>query len=236
MTPSSTGWAVVPGIWSRRRPGRSVQEIARQLVELYALRKYRQGFAYSPPDHVYREFEAGFEHEETSDQVKAIDAVLEDMASERPMDRLICGDVGFGKTEVAIRAAFKAVSDGKQVALLVPTTVLAEQHYETLKKRMAPYGVKIGIVSRFKTEERADGNPWSAAFGSAARPHRHTPDASKRCEVSRTSGSSSSTRNSDSASNKRSPSNATGPWWTFWPSPPRPFPGPFRCPSWGSGI
>ncbi len=136
----------------KKKARSSVQEIARQLVELYALRKYRQGFAYSPPDHVYREFEAGFEHEETSDQVKAIDAVLEDMASERPMDRLICGDVGFGKTEVAIRAAFKAVSDGKQVALLVPTTVLAEQHYETLKKRMAPYGVKIGIVSRFKSK------------------------------------------------------------------------------------
>jgi transcription-repair coupling factor (superfamily II helicase) len=129
----------------------SVREIAKQLVEIYALRKYRQGFAFSRPDNTFMEFEAGFEHEETPDQVKAIGEVLSDMESDRPMDRLICGDVGFGKTEVAIRAAFKAVMDGKQVAVLVPTTVLAEQHFETFSKRMKSYPVTMAVLSRFKT-------------------------------------------------------------------------------------
>ena len=135
----------------KKRAKKSIREIARQLVEIYAVRKYRKGFAYSRPDNAYREFETTFEHEETSDQIKAIDAVLSDMESEQPMDRLVCGDVGFGKTEVAIRAAFKAVMDGKQVAILVPTTVLAEQHYETFKKRMEPYKIRVGVLSRFKT-------------------------------------------------------------------------------------
>jgi transcription-repair coupling factor (superfamily II helicase) len=135
----------------KQKTKKSVREIARQLVEIYALRKYRQGFAFSRPDNAFMEFEAGFEHEETPDQVKAIGDVLSDMESDRPMDRLICGDVGFGKTEVAIRAAFKAVMDGKQVAVLVPTTVLAEQHFETFSKRMKPYPVIVAVVSRFKT-------------------------------------------------------------------------------------
>lgn len=137
---------------AKRKARTSVEKIARQLVEIYALRKYRKGYAFSPPDHYYREFEATFEHEETPDQTKAIEDVLDDMASDRPMDRLICGDVGFGKTEVAIRAAFKAVSDGKQVGLLVPTTVLAEQHTSTFKKRLGPYSIRIGTLSRFKSK------------------------------------------------------------------------------------
>jgi transcription-repair coupling factor (superfamily II helicase) len=136
----------------KKKARKSVREIARHLVELYALRRYRKGHSFSPPDNYYREFEATFEHEETPDQSRAIEEVLEDMGSERPMDRLICGDVGFGKTEIAVRAAFKAVSDGKQVALLVPTTVLAEQHYETFRKRMAPYPFRVGILSRFKSQ------------------------------------------------------------------------------------
>ncbi|MBW2282970.1 MAG: transcription-repair coupling factor [Deltaproteobacteria bacterium] len=129
----------------------SVKRIAKQLVDLYAVRKYRKGYAFSRPDPLFREFEATFEHEETGDQIKAVEAVLEDMARDLPMDRLICGDVGFGKTEVAIRAAFKAVSDGKQVALLVPTTVLAQQHYDTFNRRLTPYSLRTGILSRFKT-------------------------------------------------------------------------------------
>jgi len=139
--------------WSiaKQKAKKSVKRIAKQLIDLYALRKYRKGYAFSLPDHHYREFEATFEHEETNDQIKAIEDVLGDMESEQPMDRLICGDVGFGKTEVAIRAAFKAVSDAKQVAVLVPTTVLAEQHYETFKKRMDPYSIRVGLLSRFKT-------------------------------------------------------------------------------------
>ncbi|MDY7037161.1 MAG: transcription-repair coupling factor, partial [Thermodesulfobacteriota bacterium] len=136
---------------AKQKAKKSVKEIARQLIELYALRKHRQGYAFSRQDNYYREFEATFEHEETSDQIKAIDDVLSDMESERPMDRLVCGDVGFGKTEVAIRASFKAVMDGKQVAMLVPTTVLAEQHYETFRKRMDPFHLKVGVLSRFKT-------------------------------------------------------------------------------------
>ncbi|MFH0844035.1 MAG: transcription-repair coupling factor [Pseudomonadota bacterium] len=130
----------------------ATQEIAKHLVEIYALRKYRHGYAFSRADNYYREFEATFEHEETSDQVRAIEDALSDMESDRPMDRLICGDVGYGKTEVAMRASFKAVMDGKQVSVLVPTTVLAEQHYETFKKRMDPYHINIGALSRFKTK------------------------------------------------------------------------------------
>jgi transcription-repair coupling factor (superfamily II helicase) len=139
-------WDVV-----KQKTRKSVREIARQLVEIYALRKYRQGFAFSRPDNTFMEFEAGFEHEETPDQVKAIGEVLSDMESDRPMDRLICGDVGFGKTEVAIRAAFKAIMDGKQVVVLVPTTVLAEQHFETFSKRMKSYPVTVAVLSRFRT-------------------------------------------------------------------------------------
>jgi transcription-repair coupling factor (superfamily II helicase) len=131
----------------------SVRKIAQQLVEIYALRRHRTGFQFSPPDPYFREFEAAFEHEETPDQIKAIEDVLSDMMSERPMDRLVCGDVGYGKTEVAVRSSFKAVMDGKQVAVLVPTTVLAEQHYDTFRRRMEPYSVKVGILSRFKSRK-----------------------------------------------------------------------------------
>ncbi len=136
---------------AKQKAKNSVKRIAKQLVELYAIRKHRKGYAFSLPDNYFREFEATFEHEETPDQIKAIESVLEDMTSELPMDRLICGDVGFGKTEIAVRAAFKTVSDGKQVAVLVPTTVLAEQHYETFKQRFDNYSIRIGILSRFKT-------------------------------------------------------------------------------------
>ena len=138
---------------AKQRAKRSIKEIAKQLIDLYALRTHKKGFAFSPPDTLFKEFEATFEHEETPDQIRAIEEVLNDMTSDRPMDRLICGDVGFGKTEVALRAAFKAVSDGKQVAVLVPTTVLAEQHYDTFATRMKPYGIRVGLLSRFKTKK-----------------------------------------------------------------------------------
>jgi len=136
----------------KQKAKKSIWEIAKQLVEIYAIRKHHKGYAYSRPDNTYREFEATFEHEETPDQIKTIDEVLADMESDRPMDRLVCGDVGFGKTEVAIRAAFKAVMDGKQVAVLVPTTVLAEQHYDTFSRRMEPYRIRVGVLSRFKSQ------------------------------------------------------------------------------------
>jgi len=139
------------GSWglTKNKAKRSIEEIAKDLVKLYAMRRFLKGFAFSRVDNYYREFEATFDYEETPDQIKAIDDVLADMESERPMDRLICGDVGFGKTEVAIRASFKAVMDGKQVAILVPTTVLAEQHHQTFTRRVNSYPVRIAVLSRF---------------------------------------------------------------------------------------
>ncbi|MFN3533760.1 MAG: transcription-repair coupling factor [Desulfatiglandales bacterium] len=137
---------------AKKKAKSSVYKIAKELVDLYALREIRKGFSFSPPDRVFREFEATFPYEETPDQSRCIEEVLSDMMSQRPMDRLICGDVGFGKTEVAIRAAFKAVQDGKQVCVLAPTTLLTEQHLRTFKERMAPFGVKVESISRFKTK------------------------------------------------------------------------------------
>jgi transcription-repair coupling factor (superfamily II helicase) len=138
--------------WERtkKKVRKAVEKIARELVELYAARRVLPGHQYSPPDPALREFEATFEFEETPDQLNAIQDVWEDMTSDRPMDRLICGDVGYGKTEVALRAAFKAAMDGRQVGFLVPTTVLAEQHYETFRKRFQPYPLNIRVLSRFK--------------------------------------------------------------------------------------
>jgi len=138
-------------LWSiaKKKAKKSIEKIAKELLKIYAMRKLHKGFVFSKPDNYYREFEATFDHEETRDQAKAIDDVLLDMESERPMDRLICGDVGFGKTEVAIRASFRAVMDGKQVAILSPTTVLAEQHYQTFTRRFSSYPVKINVLSRF---------------------------------------------------------------------------------------
>ena len=125
-------------------------KMAAELLDIYAARTAHQGYAFSAPDSMYRQFESDFEFEETPDQEKAIEDVLADMAKTKPMDRLICGDVGYGKTEVALRAAFKAVEDKKQVAILVPTTVLAAQHFRTFSKRFADYPITIEMVSRFR--------------------------------------------------------------------------------------
>ena len=129
----------------------AVEEMAGELLEIYAARQVQKGFAFSPPDDLYKEFEASFAWDETPDQLSAIDDVLGDMMSERPMDRLVCGDVGYGKTEVAIRGAFKAVMDGRQVAVLVPTTILAQQHYESFRERFKDYPVTVEMLSRFRT-------------------------------------------------------------------------------------
>ena len=129
----------------------AVQEIARELVELYAARQREDGFVYSEDSVWQSEFEELFPFEETEDQIKAIEETKRDMESPRIMDRLICGDVGYGKTEVALRAAFKAVQDSKQTAFLVPTTILAQQHYNTFVQRMSQYPVKIGLLCRFRT-------------------------------------------------------------------------------------
>ncbi len=139
--------------WSKRRKkvSEEVQKVAAELLELYARRELASSFAFGEPDSMFHDFASGFPWEETTDQQAAIDAVLSDMASSRPMDRLLCGDVGFGKTEVAMRAAFLAVEEGKQVAVLVPTTILALQHYEAFRQRMAAFPVLVEMLSRFRT-------------------------------------------------------------------------------------
>ena len=141
------------GEWARKKAStkKKVKDIARDLIELYAKRKAQNAFSFGPDNSWQTELEARFEYEETPDQLETIQAVKADMESEQPMDRLICGDVGFGKTEVAVRAAFKAVMDQKQVAILVPTTILADQHYKTFTERMKEFPVQVEALSRFRT-------------------------------------------------------------------------------------
>ncbi len=145
--------------WSRTkaRARKSVQDLADGLLQLYAAREAIQGHAFSPDTVWQDEFEEAFEHDETPDQLRVIEEVKRDMESSRPMDRLICGAVGYGKTEIAIRAAFKCIMDEKQVAVLVPTTILAQQHYTTFSERFTGYPVNIAVLSRFQTrKEQAD--------------------------------------------------------------------------------
>jgi len=136
---------------TKNRVKESVEQIAKELVEIYAARSVRKGFAFSKNNGELSEFAETFEYEETPDQTRAIEEVMADMESPRPMDRLVCGDVGYGKTEVALRAAFKAVLDGKQVCFLVPTTVLAEQHLKTFGDRFRGYPISVDSLSRFKS-------------------------------------------------------------------------------------
>jgi transcription-repair coupling factor (superfamily II helicase) len=144
------------GAWERlkERTKNKVKDIARDLIKLYAQRLEQEGFSYSPDSYLQDELEASFIYEDTPDQSKATADIKQDMESLRPMDRLVCGDVGFGKTEVAIRAAFKAVTDGKQVAVLVPTTVLAFQHYKTFSERLADFPVTVEYLSRAKSAKQ----------------------------------------------------------------------------------
>ncbi|MBO9131304.1 transcription-repair coupling factor [Bacillus sp. 165] len=132
----------------------SVQNIADDLIKLYAEREASKGYAFMPDGLEQSEFESSFPYQETEDQLRSITEIKKDMERERPMDRLLCGDVGYGKTEVAIRAAFKAIMDGKQVAILVPTTILAQQHYETIRERFQDYPINIGLLSRFRTRKQ----------------------------------------------------------------------------------
>ncbi len=134
---------------TKERVREKAKDIADKLINLYAEREHAPGFAFQPDSVLQQDFEADFEYEETPDQLKAVNDVKRDMEAPRPMDRLLCGDVGFGKTEVAMRAAFKAVLSGKQVAYLAPTTVLAKQHFHTFKHRMDKYGVNVGLLNRF---------------------------------------------------------------------------------------
>ncbi|GAB6036100.1 transcription-repair coupling factor [Fundidesulfovibrio butyratiphilus] len=150
---------------SREKAQKAIEKIANDLVEMYAYRRVAKGYAYGPPSELYWEFEATFGFEETPDQDRAISEVLADMERPEPMDRLVCGDVGFGKTEVALRAAFRAVLEGRQVALLCPTTVLAEQHYQNFVKRLESFPVQVGMLSRFVPPKRAKMVIQAAAKG-----------------------------------------------------------------------
>ncbi len=142
--------------WERlkKTTKKKVKDIARDLIKLYAIRKTKEGNAFSPDSYLQTELEASFIYEDTPDQEKATNDLKKDMESPHPMDRLICGDVGFGKTEVAIRAAFKAVADSKQVAVLVPTTILAAQHYKTFSDRLKGFPANIDFINRFKTNKQ----------------------------------------------------------------------------------
>jgi transcription-repair coupling factor (superfamily II helicase) len=141
-----TSWAKTTA-----RVKKDIEEMAQELVDLYANRELVTRRAYGPPTTLYHEFEAAFEYEETPDQLKAIDDIVRDMESTKPMDRLVCGDVGYGKTEVAMRAAFKTVEQGRQVAVLVPTTLLAHQHYDNFAERFAPFPTRVALLSRFQS-------------------------------------------------------------------------------------
>ena len=141
------------GYWrnTKSRVKKYVEDIAKELIQFYAERELAKGHAFPPDDELFREMEERFEYEETEGQQRVIKEVLDDLMKERPMDRIVCGDVGFGKTEVALRAAFKAMIDNKQVALLVPTTVLAQQHYKTFSERFRDYPVVVEMLSRFRS-------------------------------------------------------------------------------------
>lgn len=144
-----TEWAKV-----KRKVQSSVEDIADELIKLYAARQAQVGYAFGKDTELQDEFEHAFAYQETADQLQSIEEIKQDMEKERPMDRLLCGDVGYGKTEVAIRAAFKAVAEGKQVAILVPTTILAQQHYQTMIERFQDFAVNIGLLSRFRTKKQ----------------------------------------------------------------------------------
>ncbi len=155
--------------WSKTksRVKAKMRDMADELVKLYAARRVAEGFAFSPDSNWQREFEDAFEYNATKDQLAAMVDIKRDMESDQPMDRLLCGDVGFGKTEVAMRAAFKALGDGKQVALLAPTTVLAFQHFETFKRRFAPFPVNLEMLSRFRTAKEIKAGMENIAAGKA---------------------------------------------------------------------
>ncbi len=144
------------GAWKKlkQKTKSRIKHIAYNLIELYAKRKMKKGYAFNPDSYLQHELEASFIYEDTPDQYKSTQDVKQDMESEQPMDRLVCGDVGFGKTEIAIRAAFKAVDNGKQVAILVPTTILAFQHYKTFSERLKDFPVTIDYLNRFRTTKQ----------------------------------------------------------------------------------
>ncbi|MFN7137699.1 MAG: DEAD/DEAH box helicase, partial [Thermomonas sp.] len=143
--------------WAKRkgRARKAVRQIAAELIKLYAARQATQGYAFGPDSPWQRELEDAFPFQETADQLSTVDEVTADRRRTVPMDRLVCGDVGYGKTEIAVRAAFKAIQDGKQVAVLVPTTLLVTQHFSTFAERMTGFPVTLKGLSRFQTDKEA---------------------------------------------------------------------------------
>ncbi len=176
---SSINWAAAEWDKTKTRVRGAVREIAKELVELYAARQETEGFQYGADTVWQKEFEEMFPYEETEDQLEAIEATKRDMESKKIMDRLICGDVGYGKTEIALRAAFKAVQEGKQVVYLVPTTILAQQHYNTFVQRMKDFPVRVDMMSRFRTpaEQKRTLEDLKKGFVDIA--DRHPPGALK---------------------------------------------------------
>ncbi|MFN2216234.1 MAG: transcription-repair coupling factor, partial [Anaerolineales bacterium] len=155
-TPALGNLGTQEWVETKKRVNGSVQEIAEELLDLYARRQAAKGFAFQKDTLWQKELESSFPYIETDDQLKVLQEVKQDMEMDRPMDRLLCGDVGYGKTEIALRAAFKAVMDGKQVAVLVPTTVLAQQHFDTFAQRLSPFPVTVDMLSRFRTQKEQE--------------------------------------------------------------------------------
>jgi transcription-repair coupling factor (superfamily II helicase) len=163
---------------TKRKAAEKIRDVAAELLDIYAQREARKGFQYRVVQEDYDKFAASFPFEETADQENAIAAVIDDMSSTRPMDRLVCGDVGFGKTEVAMRAAFIAVQNSKQVAMLVPTTLLAQQHFESFQDRFADSPVRVDVLSRFKSASDQAAAIEKVKAGQNRHPHRHAQTAS----------------------------------------------------------
>ena len=156
---------------------RAARQVAGELLQLYALRQATKGYRFSEDGEWQVRFEKAFPYEETEDQLRAIDVIKDDMESDSPMDRLLCGDVGYGKTEVALRAAFKATLDGKQVMVLVPTTILAQQHYGTFRERFADFPVQGGDGLALPLRRRAEDDPQGLRGRQGGRADRHPPAA-----------------------------------------------------------
>ena len=196
---------------TKTKARRAVREIASELVSLYAKRQASPGHAFGPDTPWQAEMEDAFGFTETVDQLTAITEVKSDMEKPIPMDRVICGDVGYGKTEIAVRAAFKAVQDGKQVAVLVPTTLLADQHLQTFTERMAGFPVTVKGLSRFTDPAESRGGARRHEGRLGRHRDRHAPAAADRRDAGRTSAWSWSTRSSGSASSTRSTSSRCAP-------------------------
>ena len=199
---------------AKTRVKKAMRDMAEELLKLYAQRKAVPGHAFAPDTHWQEEFEGAFPYELTPDQATAIADIKRDMESPTPMDRLLCGDVGYGKTEVAMRAAFKAVMDGKQVAVLAPTTVLAFQHGKTLRDRFAGFPVTIDMVSRFRTRQETKEVLERPGRRQGRHHRRHASAAVEGRASSRISDCSSSTKSSASAWRTRNASSRCARKWT----------------------